>query len=186
MFYKQTDFTETSIGKKPRDWEIVRLSDILEEVDLRVKDVENTEKMQVLSLTRKFGLIPQAQRFEKRVATSNVDEYKIIRRGWLVYNPYVIWEGAIYFLKNMEAGLVSPAYVTWMPSTKVDYLFLDYLIRIRKMLNEFFKLSAGAVQRRRAIKKVLFCKIQILLPPIQEQRKIVEDLSIVDFSYCED
>ncbi len=170
------------IGKVPRDWRIVRLGDILKEIDLRVRDLENAEKMQVLSLTRNSGLVVQAQRFEKRVATKDVSAYKIVRRGWLVYNPYVIWEGAIYFLKNTEAGLVSPAYVVWKPTTDVDYLFLDYLMRTGKMLKEFFRLSAGAVQRRRAIKKEPFSKIQISLPPVREQRKIVEVLSLVDLA----
>jgi type I restriction enzyme S subunit len=182
VFYKQTDFKETSIGEVPRDWELVRLGEILEEIDLRVRDLENAEKMQVLSLTRNYGLVTQAQRFEKRVATKDVNDYKIVRQGWLVYNPYVIWEGAIHFLKNTEPGIVSPAYVTWKPTTEADYLFLDYLIRTRKMLKEFFRLSAGVVQRRRAIKKEHFSKIQISLPPIQEQRKIVEVLSFIDLA----
>jgi len=167
-------------GEMSKDWKIVKLGDVLEEVDLRARDVENGEKAPVLSLTKNFGLIPQEQRFEKRVATNDVSNYKIIRRGWLVYNPYVIWEGAIYFLRNIEVGLLSPAYITWKPTTEVDWCFMDYLIRTTKMLDAFFKLSTGVVQRRRAIKKNVFSNILIHLPPIQEQRKIASILLTVD------
>jgi type I restriction enzyme S subunit len=180
MFYKETDFQDTEIGKIPHDWKKVKLKEILEEVDVRVGDTEDLKRAEVLSLTKNYGLIPQADRFEKRVATEDLSDYKIIRQGWLVYNPYVIWEGAIYFLKNVDLGLVSPVYVVWKTNSEVDYLFLDYLVRTKEMLNSFFRLSTGAVQRRRAIKKKSFLEIPIPLPPLREQRAIAEVLGVVD------
>jgi type I restriction enzyme S subunit len=44
------------------------------------------------------------------MATDDVSDYKVIRRGQIAYNPYVIWEGAIHILDEFEAGLVSPVY----------------------------------------------------------------------------
>lgn len=180
MFYKETDFQDTEIGKIPYDWKKVKLNEILEEVDVRVGNKEDLKRATVLSLTKNYGLVLQANRFEKRVATEDVSDYKIIRRGWLVYNPYVIWEGAIHFLKDLDLGLVSPVYLVWKTNAEADYLFLDYLVRTKKMLNAFFRLSTGAVQRRRAIKKASFLEISIPLPPLSEQKMIAEVLGVVD------
>lgn len=173
-------YRTSGIGKIPEDWKAVKLREILEEVDLRARDAGNIDELPVLSLTKKFGLIPQEQRFSKRIATTDVSNYKIIRKGWLVYNPYVIWEGAIYFLRDREAGILSPAYVTWKPKKKLDFRFFDYLLRTRNMLNLFFRLSTGAVQRRRSIKKEDFINVSVPLPPFPEQQKIAQVLSCVD------
>jgi type I restriction enzyme, S subunit len=103
---------------------------LVREVNVRVKDLPPNEqnRLEVLSLTKRFGLIPQSSRFEKRVATENVDKYKVVRPGWIVYNPYVIWEGAIHALHSDRAGIVSPAYRVW-ERTEDDDGFLDLVLR---------------------------------------------------------
>lgn len=173
-------YKTAGINKIPEDWKFVRLGEILEEVDLRARNVGNVKDLPILSLTKNFGLIPQEQRFSKRIATRDLSNYKIIRKGWLVYNPYVIWEGAIYFLRNMEAGILSPAYVTWKPKKKADYYFMDYLLRTGNVLSTFFSLSTGVVQRRRSIKKKDFLDVLIPFPPFPEQQRISEVLLRVD------
>jgi len=150
-FYKESDLKETQLGKIPSDWQVVRFKDIFEETELRAGQTEPHEKPLVLSLTKNHGLIPQKSRFHKKVAIDDLSNYKVLKKGWLVYNPYVIWEGAVFFLKDLDVGLVSPVYVTWRVRTEADYVFLDYLMRTRRMLNEFLRLSTGAVQRRRAL-----------------------------------
>jgi len=63
----------------------------------------------VLSLTKERGLIPQTMRFKHRVATEDVEQLpKLCGRVSLLYNPYVLWEGAIHTLQTPAAGLVSP------------------------------------------------------------------------------
>lgn len=87
------EFKQTEIGLIPEDWEVVRLGEILEEVDIRVKDLKdmrkdvNPEDLTVLSLTKNYGLIPQARRFKKRIATEDVTNYKVVRKMQIVYNP---------------------------------------------------------------------------------------------------
>ena len=180
-FYRETEFKEeTGIGRIPKDWRIVRFKNILKEVDLRGKDIGDAEKLPVLSLTKDFGLIPQEQRFHKRVAADDTSNYKVVKRGWLVYNPYVIWEGAICVLRDIEMGLVSPVYPVWEPTADVDYHFLHYLIRTKRMLSTFFRLATGVVQRRRSLKKKDFLEILIPLPPLEEQKLIARILYSMD------
>jgi type I restriction enzyme S subunit len=179
-FYKGT-FKKTNIGKMPKEWKVLRLGDLLEETDIRANTQDNFKELPVLSLTKNYGLVPQKVRFTKRIAKEDVSNYKIIKKGWIVYNPYIIWEGAIDALKHTELGLISPVYITWrVMQEKANYLFLDYLFKTRPMLQTFFNLSTGVVKRRRSIKKRSFLNIQIPLPPIREQQKIALILSSID------
>src|ERR1039457_7360803 len=72
----------------PKGWTFCPLGSLLREIDVRVMDLPRDQRksIELLSLTKRFGLIPQSQRFEKRVATENVDKYKVVRPGWIVYN----------------------------------------------------------------------------------------------------
>lgn len=162
-------------------WRVVRLGDVLSEADARAR-ADGMITAPVLSLTKNFGLIPQSERFEHRVARADVSDYKVVKRGWLVYNPYVIWEGAIHVLRNREVGLVSPVYVVFTVVPDVDPEFLDLIIRSSRMLAAFSQLSSGVVQRRRSIKKTGFLSIEIGLPSYQEQQRIARALGTAEIA----
>src|SRR5262249_53014866 len=95
-------------------WPTVPIAEMLDEVDIRVRALPlDQQHLEVLSLTKRRGLIAQSERFDKRVATEDIQAYKVVRTGWIVYNPYVIWEGAVHALRRSEPGVVSPVYVVW-------------------------------------------------------------------------
>jgi type I restriction enzyme S subunit len=167
-------------GDRVSGWEKTKLSCLLREVDIRAASIGEHERrrLQVLSLTKNDGLILQVERFSKRIATKNVSRYKVVRKGWIVYNPYVIWEGAVHALTKHEVGLVSPAYLVWEPIEN-DGGFLDFLLRTPKLIAEYNRLSAGAVNRRRSIKKADFMNIEVDLPPIAERRGVANILYAV-------
>jgi len=169
-------FRMTELGPLPEEWVVIPLNELLQEEKHRAKEYENSSEFQILSLTKRYGLINQEDRFKHRVAKRDVSNYKVVRQGHIVYNPYVIWEGAIHVQKNNKVGLVSPAYVVWR-CLNSDPVFLDNLLRSKYMLNEYSKYSAGAVNRRRSIKKRDFLSIIIQLPPLPEQKRIASMLS---------
>lgn len=160
----------------PSDWHTVHLGDLLEEVNLKAEQIPRPPELEVLSLSKNFGLLPQRERFDKRIARENVNNYKVVKKNWLVYNPYVIWEGAIRVLTRFDIGLVSPVYVVWKP-VRVNPFFLDYLVRTPDILAKFLRLSSGVVQRRRTISKTAFSGVQVKLPSLEEQRRISTVLS---------
>jgi type I restriction enzyme S subunit len=175
-------FQMTELGPLPAEWEVVRLGEILEEVDSRVRDLDDPEVhlLPILSLTKNGGLIPQTQRFGKRIATEDLNNYKVILGGQLVYNPYVIWEGAVHILHRFDAGVVSPVYPVWeiKPSLAVAE-FVDHLLRMPFAISAYNRFAAGAVNRRRSIRKKDFLGIEIPLPPLPEQRAIAHVLRAV-------
>ncbi|WP_428846499.1 restriction endonuclease subunit S [Neomoorella thermoacetica] len=173
-------YKETEIGVLPEDWEVVRLGKVFEEVDRRVNNVKNAASLPVLSLTKNNGIIPQTERFKKRIATDDLSNYKVVYKKELVYNPYVIWEGAIHILNRLEAGLVSPVYPVLSVNKKVaDAYFFDFWLRTPSAIKAYSRYASGAVNRRRAIRKTDFKNIDAPLPPLHEQRKIAYVLSTI-------
>ena len=175
------NFQMTDLGPLPKEWRVVRLGEVLFEVDVRVKELApDASHLPVLSLTKNDGLVLQTERFGKRIATDDVSDYKVVRRGQIVNNPYVIWEGAVHILSKYEAGLVSPVYPVWEVKTSVaDGWFIDHLLRMPATITAYNRFAAGAVNRRRAIRKSDFLSIQIPLPPLDEQRAIAHVLRTV-------
>lgn len=158
----------------PRGWSKRPLSELLDEVDVRVRDLPISERnLEVLSLTKRWGLLPQNERFDKRVATEDIRAYKVVRAGWIVYNPYVIWEGAVHALRREKPGVVSPVYAVWKPKAD-DRGFIDLLLRTPELIQEYERLAAGAVNRRRSIRKSDFLAIRVCCPPLDEQRQIAK------------
>lgn len=178
------DFTlkDTPLGQLPQTWEVVPLKTVLQESEVLVKDFAggNAADFPVLSLTKNDGLVLQTERFGKRIATEDVSKYKVVERGQIVYNPYVIWEGAVHILEKYESGLVSPVYPVWeVNPKKAEPYFVDPLLRMPLAITAYNRFAAGAVNRRRAIRKQDFLSIEIPLPPLPEQRAIARVLRTV-------
>jgi len=172
-------FKETELGPLHEEWEVVRLGEILEEKNEKVGDYDFKDIV-ILSITSKDGLIEQNRKFKHRVASQNISNYKLVRRGELVYG-FPIDEGVIAFLWRYEMGAVSPAYYTWKLKNpeKTNYIFLDYLLRTPIILNLFKPFISNTVHRRKIIKPHDFKQISIPLPPIEEQKAIAGILSTV-------
>jgi len=175
-------FQMTELGPLPEEWEVVRLGEALEEVDERAgrSTLPMAASLPILSLTKNHGLVLQSERFEKRIATEDVSNYKVVKIGQIVYNPYVIWEGAVHILWRYEAGLVSPVYPVLTAKEKIaDPYFLDLWLRTRPAIAAYNRYAAGAVNRRRSIRRKDFFEIRVPLPPLPEQRAIAYVLRTV-------
>ena len=162
----------------PAGWSEVPLSEVLIESDVRAgDDGPGARDFPVLSLTKNDGLVLQSDRFSRRIATEDVSNYKLVRRDQIVYNPYVIWEGAVHIQRRFDAGLVSPVYPVWsvIPG-KADARYVDSFLRLPSTLEAYSRFSSGAVNRRRSIRKDDFLRIRIPYPPVVEQTAIASVL----------
>jgi len=175
-------FRITELGPLPEDWQVVSLRDVFIETDRRVANPQdiNADKFPVLSLTKNYGLMLQSERFGKRIALENVSDYKVVKSGEIVYNPYVIWEGAIHILDRFDYGLVSPVYpVLETNRERADPYFLDMMLRTPLAIAAYNRFAAGAVNRRRSIRRTDFMAIKIPLPSPPEQKSISRFLSTI-------
>ena len=171
-------FQMTELGPLPKEWRVVRLGEILVETNQRVREIEGQDIV-VLSITRHFGLISQEEKFKKRVASQNLDNYKVVHRGELVYG-FPMDEGVIHFLWQYPVGAVSPVYYTWkLYNPQADAHFLDYLLKTTHLLRIYEMLQSKTVHRRRIVHPKDFINISIPLPPLPEQRAIAHVLRTV-------
>ncbi len=164
----------------PAGWRACQLGELLRAVDVRQADLTPVESasLEVLSLTKNHGLIPQSERFGKRIATDDVSKYKVVREGQIVYNPYVIWEGAVHALRKRPAGLVSPVYPVWEVA-EPDGGFIDHLLRTQPLIDAYNRMCSGAVNRRRSIREDAFVGIRVIVPPVPERQGIAGVLQAV-------
>jgi len=130
-------------------------------------------------MTRSDGLVLQSSKFEKRIASSNVSGYKLVRRGQLVYG-FPLDEGVIAILHRFDVGAVSPIYNVWdVDTSRVDPMFLDALLRTPLLINEYRKRMSVTVDRRRIVSPTDFAAIETSIPCLNEQRAIAEVLTNV-------
>lgn len=166
----------------PTDWDMVKLGDIFEPITIRLKDYDSDGlTIPILSMTRAQGLILQSEKFDKRVASRDTSNYKVVKNGQLVYS-FPIDEGVIAIMHRYPMGAVSPAYQVWEPIREVDLTFIDYMLRTPMMINAYKMFSSTVVERRRNLAQRDFIRIEVPLPPLPEQRAIAQVLTIVSQS----
>ncbi len=148
---------------------------------MRVKDLEDSFKGIILSITRYAGLIPQTRKFSKKVAGSNISNYKIVTQGQLVYG-FPINEGVIA-ISSYSIGAVSPAYQVWnVIREDVDLEFLNWLVKHPIMIAQYLRYATNVVHRRKNLKPQDFRQVLFPLPPLPEQRAIAHVLRTVQQS----
>ena len=173
------EFKDTYLGPVPFDWEMIKLGDLFEPVNLKLKDFEErNEDIPILSMTRYQGLILQSRKFDKRVASRDTSNYKVVKHGHLVYG-FPIDEGVIAILHRYPIGAVSPAYNVWKPTREIDLLFVDYLLKTSVLIQVYRTYTAHVVGRRRNLPQRDFVNIEIPLPPLPEQHAIAQVLTTV-------
>ncbi len=153
----QNPLRKTRVQLNPK-----KLGEVLDLSDLRLASLDDKE-VPLLSLTKDNGLIIQNQRFSELAVVDDLSAYKVVRRGWVVYNPMVMWEGAIHALYDYDIGVISPAYEVWVPHG-IDVRYLDFVLKSPRLLNEYSRLACGGVNRRRIVSVTDFKSIEVDLP----------------------
>lgn len=170
--------SDIELAGKITGWTAKPLSEVIDQSHLTHAEI-NFDRAPVLSLTKDFGLVLQSTRFSHSVAIEDTTSYKVVKKGWLAYNPMVIWEGAIHVLKNEEIGIVSPAYRVWIPKSGIDYRYLDYILKTPKIMDYYSRLASGGVKRRRIVSETDFKSILIPIPNSEIMKELASQLDDV-------
>ena len=150
-----------------------KLCEVLSLSDERLGDRDEPE---ILTCTENAGLVLQRERFSKRVATKDTSKYKYVRFTNIVYNPYLLWAGAIDQCTVVDVGITSPAYCVFSIADGFDPFIVGRALKTSAMLYKYNGISVGTVQRRRRAPPEKFLQLKINLPPREEQLKF-SDLS---------
>ncbi len=134
----------------------------------------------ILSMTMHNGLVDQADKFKKRVASENTSAYKIVSRGQLVVG-FPIDEGVLSFQKLYDEAIVSPAYAVWdVYRSDVDDNYLEKFLRSPIALKFYANKLRSTTARRRSIPQDTFLELPVPLPPLAEQKRIAAILDKAD------
>ena len=156
--------------------EYVILGDIITQVNNRN---EQNKDFEVLSVSNKYGFIPQSEQFDDHeVASANKSNYKIVKQNDFAYNPARINVGSIAMLKNNQIGIVSPMYICFRAdNNRILSSYLDYFSHSNKFNNEVLKNLEGSV--RLCLSFESLSKIKIYLPSLYTQSEIIKDLDLI-------
>lgn len=159
-------------------WTPKPLGEILEQSG---RDRAGDQDLPVLSITMKHGLVDQADKFKKRVASSDTSNYRIAYANELVVG-FPIDEGVLGFQTKYPAGIVSPAYDIWKLRNEVDshIPYLERYLRSAQARGSYASRMQGAVARRRSLTKTDFLNLEIPFPPLNDQIRIAHLLGKVE------
>lgn len=154
------------IGEVPNHWIIDRIKN-----HLKRNEPKNPGNMRVLSVYREYGVIPKDSRDDNHNVTSeDTSKYKYVKEGNLVINKMKAWQGSLAV--SQYEGIVSPAYFIYEFTDKnLDKRYFHHLIR-GGYKDEFRRVSGGIREGQWDLSSEEFSKTLILLPPIEEQKKI--------------
>ncbi len=139
------------------------------------------QDLPVLSITMKHGLVDQADKFKKRVASLDTSNYRVAYKNELVVG-FPIDEGVLGFQTKYPAGIVSPAYDIWSLRSEVDahIPYLERYLRSAQARGSYASRMQGAVARRRSLTKADFLNLEIPFPPLDDQIRIAHLLGKVE------
>lgn len=161
-------------GNVPNGWREVRIGQIAREVSKRNR---GSADIPVLSMTKHRGFVRSNEYFSKSVYSENTEQYKIVKRGQFAYATIHLDEGSIDYLKNEDAGLISPMYTVFETNCEeIDTEIAFWKFKRFALSGRFDPYSNGGVNRRKSILFSDLSAFKFALPPLAEQRAIVEVL----------
>jgi restriction endonuclease S subunit len=134
---------------------------------------EKLNGIQVLSVTNDQGFVNSDKR-----TSDNVSNYKIIKNGYFAYNPYRINVGSLAFAGDKYSGIVSPAYVVFSCSDDLDPEYLWRYLKSDVGLFHIRQGGKGSVRSSLSFEKLQ--EIEIPLPPLPEQKRIVKKIKEIE------
>ena len=151
-----------------------RIKTLFREIDRR----NGNQNRELLSLTRRSGLIPHRESTSKLASAVDHTKYKVCEPGNLVMNRMQAWSG-MFALATME-GIVSPDYAVFEPIGNCDLRFYECLFKTREMVGQFAQHSKGIGTGCNRLYTESFGSIYAVVPPLTEQRAIARYLDYMD------
>ena len=158
------------------EWKRIKLSEVLKEKTERNR---NNETDLVLSVTNSQGFVKQSDFFEGTVHSEDISNYKLVRKNEFAYNPSRINVGSIDILKEDNIGALSPMYVIFsVDETKLLPDYFKYYFQTHKFNENVKNKTQGSVRNSLSFKAL--SEFEYLLPPLEEQKRIVKILDQVN------
>lgn len=159
------------ISEIPANWTVKRGKQLFSETNER----SETGSEELLTVSHITGVTPRTQKNVNMFMSESLVDYKICHKGDLAANTMWMWQGAIGVSKYH--GVISPSYNTYrQKSNDYNLEYLDYLLRIRPLIDAYTIHSTGITLSRLRLYPDSFLSLYFIVPPITEQKEIADYL----------
>lgn len=158
------------LGDVPEHWEQKPIWSMF----ARTKRTNHPNEL-LLSVYRDYGVIPKNSRDDNHNrASEDLTPYQLVNPNDLVINKMKAWQGSIAISEHR--GIVSPAYYIYEPKKPYYSKYIHHLIRSVYFIQSYKNFSKGIRVNQWDLEHDAFTHINLLLPPLTEQQKIVSFL----------
>lgn len=183
MFYKETNFKDTEIGKIPEDWKVVKISSLFDMYkgttpSTKIKEYWNGE----IPFVTPTDITKIAN--QNKIYLESTEKY-ITKKGLESKGLKLIPENSLLFTSRATIGYVAinkikvainQGVIALVPRGDIEIAFFYYLFQ--QMKDVFKKLAGGSTYKE--ISMSTLGDVKIPLPPLPEQKIIAEILSTID------
>lgn len=157
---------------------MIKKSEKLGKYILEISEKTTVNNQYEVLTSSQDGIVYQSNYFSKQIASKDNVGYKIIRNGQFTYRA-MSDTGRFYInqLKNCNIGIVSPAYPVFeiKPNSKLLPEYLQEYFRSELFQNSISLQSSGSTRVSLKLNKLK--ELEIVIPPLEEQKNIVFVLS---------
>ena len=172
---KMKDSGVAWIGEIPEHWEVVKNRVLFSE-----RNESGNEDLPILMVSIHTAVsseeIDNDKNIRGKIRIKDKTSYKLVKPTDIVFNMMRAWQGAIGTVR--VEGMVSPAYIVGKSSSDINTEFFEYQYRTENFIQEMDRFSKGITDFRKRLYWDEFKRLNTLLPPIKEQKEIVNYIKI--------
>ena len=160
-----------------KKWPMVKLGEVLKPLG-REESVDPMKEYRLLGI-RLDGQGPFLRETVTGSQTAATKFFRVVK-GDFIYSRLFAWRGAFGIIGNeLDGCYVSNEFPTFRPlEEKIDITYLSYWFRLRPVLDRVAADCTGSTPlTRNRYKENFFLSLQIPLPPLSEQRRIVAKIN---------
>lgn len=159
------------IGQIPKNWKVIRVKDAF----TRKKAKAKQENPVILSLSRSGVKVRDITNNEGQLA-ENYSDYNPVMVDDLLLNPMDLISGDNCNISRVE-GVISPAYVNLRYKNGINPEFYNFYFKYQYWCKAFFAYGKGvSFENRWTLNYDTLERFPLILPPIEEQNRIVKFL----------
>ncbi|MDC4282005.1 restriction endonuclease subunit S [Acinetobacter baumannii] len=165
------------IGEIPKHWE-ARVNRTM----FKERNEQGKEGLPLLSVSIHSGVsneeISEEDNVRGRVKIEDKSKYILVKKGDIAFNMMRAWQGGIGAVS--VDGMVSPAYIVAKPNHLINSDFFEYQYRCPEFIQQMDRYSKGITDFRKRLYWDGFKQLVTVVPPLDEQLKIVEQIKAIE------
>ena len=140
-----------------------------------------SEDYPLMAFIANQGVAPKGERYDRSALVNDESgkKYKRTKYGDFIYSSNNLESGSIGLNKYGNA-CISPVYSIFKPTGEADLDFLGRRFLRKDFINEMIKWRQGVVYGQWKIHETDFMKIQVVIPKMNEQKKMGQYFDCLD------